>query len=111
MPAITNETQTAEPATSPAAPSSEKIPAPTMAPTPMKAAWRTDNVLRALDASGGIVAVLSRVDSWATPHGWALGTPNPTRAGWAASEVFTWRCFAVQSAVGTHPGPAREESR
>ena len=37
-PAIANETHTAAPATSPAAPSKEKMPAPTMAPTPMKAA-------------------------------------------------------------------------
>ena len=35
-----NDTQTAAPATSPAAPSRVKIPAPTMAPTPMNAAWR-----------------------------------------------------------------------
>ena len=68
MPAITNETQTAEPATSPAAPSSEKIPAPTMAPTPMKAAWRADNVVRALPASADILAVSSRVDRWTTPR-------------------------------------------
>ena len=40
QPAITNESQTAAPATSPAAPSSEKMPAPTIAPTPMKAACR-----------------------------------------------------------------------
>ena len=39
-PASANDTQTALPATSPAAPSSEKIPAPTIAPTPMNAAWR-----------------------------------------------------------------------
>ena len=32
--------QTAAPATSPAVPSSEKMPAPTIAPTPMKAACR-----------------------------------------------------------------------
>ena len=37
-PARRKEIQTAEPATSPAAPSSAKIPAPTMDPTPMKAA-------------------------------------------------------------------------
>ncbi len=40
QPASTNESQTAAPATSPAAPSSEKMPAPTIAPTPMKAACR-----------------------------------------------------------------------
>ena len=34
------EIQTAAPATSPAAPKSEKMPAPTMAPTPMNAACR-----------------------------------------------------------------------
>src|SRR3954451_12583001 len=43
-PARRNEIQTAAPATSPAAPSSAKIPAPTMEPTPMKAAWRVDKV-------------------------------------------------------------------
>ena len=37
-PAIRNDSHTAAPATSPAAPSSEKIPAPTIAPTPMNAA-------------------------------------------------------------------------
>src|SRR6478752_5211827 len=40
-PAMRNEIHTAEPATSPAAPSNEKMPAPTMAPTPMNAACRT----------------------------------------------------------------------
>ena len=41
-PARRNEIQTAEPATSPAVPSRAKIPAPTMEPTPMNAAWRTE---------------------------------------------------------------------
>ena len=40
IPASANATQTALPATSPAVPSSEKMPAPTIAPTPMNAAWR-----------------------------------------------------------------------
>jgi hypothetical protein len=40
MPASRNDSHTAAPATSPAVPSREKIPAPTMAPTPMKAASR-----------------------------------------------------------------------
>jgi hypothetical protein len=40
-PAIRNEIHTAAPATSPAAPSREKIPAPTMAAMPMKAACQT----------------------------------------------------------------------
>src|SRR3954466_4092164 len=40
-PAMRNETQTAAPAPSPAAPRSEKIPAPTIEPTPMNAACRT----------------------------------------------------------------------
>src|SRR6478736_4087952 len=39
-PASRNESQTAAPATSPAAPRREKIPAPTIAPTPMNAACR-----------------------------------------------------------------------
>ena len=39
-PASANDSQTAAPATSPAAPSSEKMPAPTIAPTPMNAACR-----------------------------------------------------------------------
>ena len=38
IPARTKESQTADPATSPAAPRREKIPAPTMAATPMNAA-------------------------------------------------------------------------
>ena len=37
-----NDSQTAAPATSPAAPSRAKIPAPTIAPTPMNAACRTE---------------------------------------------------------------------
>ena len=41
-PAIRNDTHTAAPATAPAAPSSAKIPAPTIDPTPMNAASRTD---------------------------------------------------------------------
>ena len=40
-PAMRKDTHTAEPATAPAAPSSAKIPAPTMEPTPMNAAWMT----------------------------------------------------------------------
>ncbi len=40
-PARRNDTHTAAPATSPAGASSEKMPAPTMAPMPMNAAWRT----------------------------------------------------------------------
>ena len=55
-PAMRNEIQTAEPATSPAAPSSEKMPAPTMAPTPMNAAWRTPNEPSPRLGSGGAVA-------------------------------------------------------
>jgi hypothetical protein len=39
-PARRNDSQTAEPATSPALPRSEKIPAPTIAPTPMNEASR-----------------------------------------------------------------------
>src|SRR6185436_7845407 len=38
---MTNDNHTAAPATSPAAPSREKIPAPTIEPTPMNAACRT----------------------------------------------------------------------
>src|SRR5690242_9315236 len=40
-PARRNDSHTAAPDTAPAAPSSAKIPAPTIDPTPMKAAWRT----------------------------------------------------------------------
>ena len=47
-----NDSQTAAPATSPAAPSSEKMPAPTMAPTPMNAACRIDRVVVASDGRG-----------------------------------------------------------
>src|SRR5918995_581711 len=41
MPASRNESQTAAPATVPASPSSAKMPAPTIAPMPRKAAPRT----------------------------------------------------------------------
>ena len=41
MPASRNESQTADPATAPASPSSAKMPAPTIAPMPRKAAPRT----------------------------------------------------------------------
>ena len=40
-PAMRNDSQTAGPATAPAAPSSAKMPAPTIDPTPMKVAWAT----------------------------------------------------------------------
>ena len=46
MPASTNDSQTAAPATSPAAPNSEKMPAPTIAPTPMNAACVVETYLR-----------------------------------------------------------------
>src|SRR6516164_6788159 len=48
-PARRNDTHTAAPATAPAAPRSAKIPAPTIDPTPMNAAWRT---LRCLASAG-----------------------------------------------------------
>src|SRR6516164_8574728 len=48
-PASRNDSHTAAPATSPAAPSSAKMPAPTIDPTPMNAAWRT---LRCLPSAG-----------------------------------------------------------
>src|SRR5262252_2334182 len=48
-PARRNDTHTAAPATSPAAPRSAKIPAPTIDPTPMNAAWRT---LRCVTSAG-----------------------------------------------------------
>src|SRR4051812_12207301 len=50
-PAMRNEIHTAAPATSPAVPSSEKIPAPTIEPTPMNAAWRTFNFFGAVDVA------------------------------------------------------------
>src|SRR5215471_10354907 len=48
-PARRNDSHTAAPATAPAAPRSAKIPAPTIDPTPMNAAWRT---LRCLTSAG-----------------------------------------------------------
>src|SRR5215469_13784011 len=48
-PARRNDTHTAAPATSPAAPRRAKIPAPTIDPTPMNAAWRT---FRCLTSAG-----------------------------------------------------------
>src|SRR5580700_12253488 len=48
-PARRNDSHTAAPATAPAAPSSAKMPAPTIDPTPMNAAWRT---LRCLTSAG-----------------------------------------------------------
>src|SRR5688500_6648196 len=63
-----NESQTAAPATSPAAPSSAKMPAPTMAPTPMKAACRTDN------RAGWALAVM------------VLTTPAPVSAASAVTD-------------------------
>src|SRR6476659_3861148 len=41
-PASANDSHTAEPATAAVVPRSEKMPAPTIAPTPMKAASRVD---------------------------------------------------------------------
>src|SRR5690349_9454384 len=49
-PARRNDTHTAAPATSPAAPRSAKIPAPTIDPTPMNAAWRTLSFLTSAGA-------------------------------------------------------------
>src|SRR5918995_5696240 len=51
MPAIRNDSQTAEPATAPAAPRSAKMPAPTIEPTPMNVACST--VMRR--SVGGVV--------------------------------------------------------
>src|SRR6476620_4066510 len=53
------DSHTAAPATSPAAPSSAKMPAPTMAPTPMNAACRTDRY-------------------WSVGRAWVMSTTSPS---------------------------------
>src|SRR5436190_18466719 len=63
-PAIRNDSHTAAPATSPAAPSSAKIPAPTIAPTPMKAAWRTDRYFCGGAETGLSVSSMSAMSSF-----------------------------------------------
>ena len=55
------EIHTAEPATSPAAPSRAKIPAPTIDPTPMKAASRTDSRCFCAPAEAGSGSVVAPV--------------------------------------------------
>src|ERR687898_2493952 len=80
-PARRNEIHTAAPATSPAAPSSEKIPAPTIAPTPMKAAWRTFSV-----PDGPSAAVLVTMGSF---NGSGRRAPSP-RAGGPAPPPMGW---------------------
>src|SRR5438874_9364468 len=63
-PAIRNDSHTAAPATSPAAPSSAKIPAPTIAPTPMKAACRTVRYFCCGEATGLSVSSISAMFSF-----------------------------------------------
>src|SRR6516164_1255390 len=87
IPAIRNDSHTAAPATSPAAPSSAKIPAPTIAPTPMKAAWRTDRYFFSGGAAPGLpVSSISAMSSllppcvWVSPvgrYGLGLGHLSP----------------------------------
>ena len=88
-PARRNEIQTAAPATSPAAPSSAKIPAPTIAPTPMNAAWRIDMVVRsgAVDGHGCLLEGRSLLD-----HDADAGGHTPPRFGWLlrAPPGITW---------------------
>src|SRR5688572_8858999 len=64
IPARTKDSHTADPATSPAEPSSEKIPAPTIEATPMKAAWRVETRGRA--AAGSVM--VRRLHRRATPR-------------------------------------------
>src|SRR6476646_679089 len=61
MPAMRNDSQTAAPATSPAAPRRAKMPAPTMAPTPIKAACRMLRCFGRSDWSGCPAIVASCV--------------------------------------------------
>ena len=56
IPARTKDSQTADPATSPAAPRSEKMPAPTMAATPMKAACGHEMYFLACAGPGSVKA-------------------------------------------------------
>src|SRR3954447_19241522 len=87
-PASRKDTHTAAPATSPAAPSRAKIPAPTMAPTPMKAAWRTDRLLGASP-----VTVMGASSRFSCPDLEAsTGGCTPPRFGWlpGASRGLAW---------------------
>src|SRR4051812_30811316 len=65
MPASRNEIHTAAPATAPAAPSSEKMPAPTMDATPMNAACVVETYCRggADDKSAPGVSTTGTADS------------------------------------------------
>ena len=56
-PAIRNDSHTAAPATAPAAPSSAKMPAPTIDPTPMNAASRTDRYFFSFSGGGDPASV------------------------------------------------------
>src|ERR1700751_4158456 len=89
-PAIRNDSHTAAPAIAPAAPSSAKIPAPTIAPTPMNAACRTDRYFLPASSAGGgssflgVPIVLPLVDASGEglPVVWRL-RPDDARAGGA----------------------------
>jgi hypothetical protein len=95
-PAITNESQTAAPATSPAAPRNAKIPAPTIEPTPMTAACLTVSRW----GTGSLMATSQSrlLASWGRPSRNALDIPG---------DRVRPALFAVPSqAVSCWPGPS-----
>src|SRR5580704_7367359 len=97
-PAKRNDSHTAAPATAPAAPRSAKIPAPTIAPTPMNAAWRTVRYFSSGDDIAGgpflfgrdslpqepaaptwpVCAVAARRPAWGGPGAAPPGAPRAT---------------------------------
>src|SRR5689334_5680800 len=91
------EIHTAAPATSPAAPSRAKIPAPTMAPTPMKAASRTERYL----ALGSAVVMSSPSRRWQ-----AGLSPALSRCG--KPPLAAPRSAALRRVPGIRPGSGED---
>ena len=78
-PASANDSHTAEPATSAVVPRSEKMPAPTIAPTPMKAASRVDTYrVRGVSVEAiGSLGLHSRGVDWSEATTRPSGSESP----------------------------------
>src|SRR6185436_12820806 len=99
---MTNDNHTAAPATSPAAPSREKIPAPTIEPTPMNAACRTVSRGDAVV----LVSVALRPGSRGRYRVEGTGASTRTREEGAGLRLIATRCASVGPRVhGAPPLP------
>ncbi len=105
-PAIRNDTHTAAPATSPAAPSSAKIPAPTIAPTPMKAAWRTVRYFCGGAETGLSVSSIGVMSSFSrSPVVWPVSPVGRKGAGW-----LMWRRCPRSTGMPSSSAPAARKN-